>query len=340
MIAPPLSVTVQSHELWPLLQFAPFSTVVVDATGTIVFANARLGALFGYAPEALVDQPLSVLVPERLRAAHEDHHRAYLRSPQSRPMGNGLALTGRHSDGHTFGIEVGLASFRSPDGQWVMALVTPTAAPVDVAHAVAEERNRIARELHDAVSQSLFAASANADALPTLVDTQPDEAQDRAKEIRKLTRGALAELRTVLFELRPKAIEAAPLRDLLRQLADAASGRSHIAVSLELSGDAADPPLAVKTAIYRIAQEALNNVVRHARAEHAWLRLDRRAGRVTLTIIDDGVGFEPAAVTGDHLGLSIMRERAQAAGAAVQVASTPGHGTTVTVRWPAPEPAP
>ena len=334
MIAPPLSVTVQGHELWPLLQHAPLSVVVVDASGRIVFANVRLAALFGYRPAELEGQPLSLLVPERLRPAHEAHHRDYLRSPQSRPMGIDLALVGRRKDGHEFGIEVGLSSFRSPDGSWVMALVTPT-VPTDVEHAVAEERNRIARDLHDAVSQSLFAASANADALPTLVDTQPAEAQHRAETIRQLTRGALAELRTVLFELRPQAIAAAPLRDLLRQLADAAAGRSHIGVTLELSGNGGDPPLAVKTALYRIAQEALNNVVRHARARHAWLRLERRAGRVTLAIIDDGVGFEPAAVTGEHLGLSIIRERADEAGLTVDVASTPGGGTTVTVRWPA-----
>lgn len=331
---PPLSVTVQAREMWPLLRYAPLCIVVVDGAGRIVFANERLGALFGYDPEALIGEPLSTLVPVRLHGVHDTHFAQFMRQPNSRPMGVGMALTGRHKAGHELPIEVGLSSFRTPDGTWVMAVVNSVEPRPGVEDAVAEERSRIARELHDAVSQSLFAASANADVLPTLVDTQPVEAQQRAREIRTLTRGALAELRTVLFELRPQAIESAALRDLLRQLVDAAAGRGQLAVTLELSGDGQDPPLSVKTAFYRIAQETLNNVVRHARARHVWLRLDRRAEHLSLTLIDDGVGFDPAAVTGDHHGMAIMRERAAEVGASVSVASSAGAGTTVVVRWP------
>lgn len=334
MALPPLSVTVQAHEMWPLLQYAPLSAVVVDGGGRIVFANERLASLFGYRPAELAGESLSTLLPERLHEAHRAHHAAYMRQPNSRAMGIGMALVGRHKSGREIPIEVGLSSFRTPDGVWVMAVVTATQPDHDVEDAVAQERNRIARELHDSVSQSLVAASYNADTLPSLVDTRPEEAHERAEEIRQLTRGALAELRTVLFELRPQAIERTALRDLLRQLADAAGGRGRIGVSLALSGDGDDPPPAVKTAMYRIAQEALNNVVRHARAKHAWLRLDRRRDRTSLTILDDGVGFDPAAVHGDHIGLAIMRERAAEVRLGIDVAAVIGGGTKVTVSWP------
>lgn len=334
MVMPPLSVTVQAHEMWPLLHYAPLSVIVVDESGRIVFANERLAALFGYGPAELAGAQLSELLPQRLREAHHAHHVTFMRQPSSRPMGIGMELVGRHKSGREFPVEVGLSSFRTPDGIWVMAVVTATPPDQDVEDAVAQERNRIARDLHDSVSQSLVAASYNADALPTLVDTRPEEAHERAEEIRQLTRGALAELRTVLFELRPQAIERTPLRDLLRQLADAAAGRGRLGVSLELSGDGDDPPPPVKTALYRIAQEALNNVVRHAQARHAWLRLDRRRERTALTILDDGVGFDPASVDGEHLGLSIMRERAAEAGLDIDVTSAEGGGTKVTIRWP------
>lgn len=334
MIMPPLSVTMRAQEMWPLLQYAPLCIVVIDGTGRIVFANDRLGALLGYTPPELTGKPLSMLLPSRLHAVHDTHVTHYMRQPQSRPMGVGMNLVGRHKAGHELPVEVGLSSFRTPDGTWVMAVVNSAKPGPGVEDAVAEERNRIARELHDAVSQSLFAASANADVLPRLVDTEPAEAQLRAQEIRTLTRGALAELRTVLFELRPQAIEAASLRDLLRQLVDAAAGRGQLAVTIELSGEGEDPPLAIKTAFYRIAQETLNNVVRHAQAHHVWLRLERRADHTALTIIDDGVGFDPASVTGDHHGMAIMCERAAEVGASVHTASTAGIGTTVVVRWP------
>lgn len=334
MIMPPLSVTVHADEMWPLLQYAPLSVVVVDSNGRIVFANERLAAMFGYAPDELAGDPLETLLPERLRAIHNAHHDAYMRQPHSRAMGIGMELVGRHKSGREVPIEVGLSSYRTPDGIWMMAVVTATQPDHDVEDAVARERKRIARDLHDVVSQSLVAASFNADALPNLVDTQPLEAHVRAEEIRQLTRGALAELRTVLFELRPQAVQRTALRDLLRQLGDAAEGRGRIGVSLALSGDGDDPPPSIKIAMYRIAQEALNNVVRHGRAEHAWLRLDRRRERTVLMILDDGVGFDAAAVSGDHQGLAIMRERAAEAGLELRVASAIGEGTTVTVAWP------
>jgi signal transduction histidine kinase len=217
--------------------------------------------------------------------------------------------------------------------------------------AVLEERSRLARELHDAVTQTLFSASLVAEALPTTWEKDPQEGRGLLQELRSLSRGALAEMRTLLLELRPAALLETSLADLLRQLGEAASGRTGIPVSVQVEGQAKLPP-DVHIAFYRITQEALNNVVKHARARQATVQLcysgeDQAATSrktrqaegagagpsVLLSIRDDGRGFDPAQVPHNRLGLGIMQERAQAIGATLTVESQPGHGTQVTVEW-------
>ena len=234
--------------------------------------------------------------------------------------------------------------------------------------AASQERSRLARDLHDAVTQTLFSASLIAEVLPGLWESDPREGHQLLGELRQLTRGALAEMRTLLLELRPAALIEANLGDLLRQLAESVSGRTGIPVTVSLEGcPLPDLPDEVHVALYRIAQEALNNVVKHAHAQQAEVKLwcsresknvDVAAGgdvtedavkvaepeglreaaresavRVVLTISDNGRGFDPAAVSSDHLGLGIIHERSQAIGAALRIASRPGQGTVVEVNW-------
>jgi signal transduction histidine kinase len=197
---------------------------------------------------------------------------------------------------------------------------------------VAAERSRLARDLHDAVTQTLFSANLIADVLPKLFEKRPDEARRRMAELRQLTRGALAEMRTLLLELRPSALVDASLKDLLSQLAEAMNGRVRIPVTVEARGDCqirAD----VQVALYRVAQEALNNVVKHAAATHVEIQLHGTPGSVELSITDDGVGFDPTRDRPDRQGLEIMRERAEAVGARLRVDSRQGSGTMVVVRW-------
>lgn len=207
--------------------------------------------------------------------------------------------------------------------------------------ATLEERSRLARELHDAVTQTLFSASLIADVLPDLWERDPEEGKRHLKELRQLSRGALAEMRALLLELRPKALLEANLRDLLRQLGEAAAGRTGVPVSVTVEGSCL-PPSDVQVGLYRIAQEALNNVVKHADANqvNVCLRYERLPGTVdegcsslTLVVSDDGHGFDPKEIPPDHLGLGIMRERARAIGGELTVESQPGHGTHVRVSW-------
>jgi signal transduction histidine kinase len=149
------------------------------------------------------------------------------------------------------------------------------------------------------------------------------------------------------MELRPATLVEANMRDLLRQLGQAVSGREGIPVTVAVDGSC-DLPADVQVALYRIAQEALNNVVKHARARQVEVSLrcttafpvpssagaDGQGARVELSIIDDGIGFDLAGVSREHLGLGIMRERSEAIGASLRIESQAEQGTRVTVLWP------
>jgi len=204
--------------------------------------------------------------------------------------------------------------------------------------AVLEERQHIARDLHDAVSQTLFSANTIAGVLPRIWERDPEDGKRRLGELAQLTRGALAEMRAMLLELRPEALVGAELDVLLRQLADAATVRLPAPVDVVIEG-ACSLAVEVKVALYRIAQEALNNVVKHAGASRVSVSLYCEPGIVKLNVTDDGRGFDPERAPADRLGLRIMRERACEVGATLETKSDPDRGTQVTVTWEQVDPA-
>jgi signal transduction histidine kinase len=236
-----------------------------------------------------------------------------------------------------------LNTFDSTDLAVVQSIANQTGTAIENARlyeraqelAVMEERNRLARDLHDAVTQTLFSASLIADALPPTWENDPDQGRRLLKELRQLSRGALAEMRTLLLELRPAALVETKLGSLIRQLCEAA-GREGLLVNVQVEGDCKLPAEA-HVAIYRIAQEALNNVLKHSRATLVTARLVcRPIGKsevVELSVEDDGRGFDLTKVTAGHFGLGNLRDRAQAIGAKLDITSKPGEGTRIQVVW-------
>ena len=203
---------------------------------------------------------------------------------------------------------------------------------IELAAAEQEERDRLARELHDSATQALFAASLKAESLAESEEPLPPSVAETLDQVRRLSRGALAQMRELLLELRREPPEAIPIRQLLRQLVEAMEGRVGTVCEFTVSGEAALPPLLHAT-IYRIAQEALNNISRHAGAACAWVVLEMEPGRVHLRVEDDGRGFDPGAVDPSHLGLRSMRERAAEVGAAFNLETRSGGGTVITLDW-------
>jgi len=245
----------------------------------------------------------------------------------------------------------GVVEFNQDDLDLLVGFANQAAIAIDNAQlyqkaqtlAVAEERSRLARELHDAVTQTLFSASLIAEAVPSVWEKDPNLGRELLQELRGLSRGALAEMRTLLLELRPASLSETQLEELLRQLGEAASGREGIPVDVIVEGKASLPP-EVHIALYRIAQEALNNIVKHSRASHVIinLRYSKEEGSeknqeegfgVWLAVKDDGRGFDVVQTPHHHLGLKIMQERAQAIGAKFSVDTHPGKGTQVNVTW-------
>jgi PAS domain S-box-containing protein len=212
--------------------------------------------------------------------------------------------------------------------------------------AAAAERNRLARDLHDSVTQALFSASLVAEVLPQVWQRDPEVGQQGLEELRLLTRGALAEMRTMLLELRPTALVETSLNDLLWQLTEAITGRAQLDVKFDIEPIPPLPP-DVHVTFYRVAQEALHNVVKHAGASQVTVSLrgsppvpDNEAagwqGQVILHVSDDGQGIDDGRSQPGQLGLSIMRERAEAIGAVLTIEGKRDQGTQVTLVWTNP----
>ncbi len=198
---------------------------------------------------------------------------------------------------------------------------------------IVEERNRLARELHDNVTQRLFGVALAAESASTLLERDRGAAAAEMARVGELARAAMEELRAVVFELRPGSLEAEGLATVLRKHVDVLRRVSGRRVELRV-GDVPRLEPGPATQVLRIAQEALGNALRHAEASRIDVRLESRSGRLTLSVTDDGCGFDPSAVRGQRLGLTSMEERAAELGGALTVESS-ANGTTVRLEVPA-----
>ena len=193
-----------------------------------------------------------------------------------------------------------------------------------------EDRNRIARELHDAVTQTLFACNLLAGALARQPDAN-ETVRGQAQVLERLNRSALSEMRLMLFELHPDALNGVRLPELLQQAADALVGRGSLCVHTDFD-DNEPIDSAQRTEIYRIAQAALSNIARHSGARQAQLQWHtRQDGTARLRITDDGCGFDQSAESTGCNGLDHMHERARKLNAQLHIRSSPGQGTDITL---------
>ena len=199
--------------------------------------------------------------------------------------------------------------------------------------AALEERQKLARELHDSVSQALYGIALGAKTARALVERDPDRAADPLDYVLSLAEAGLAEMRALIFELRPESLEKEGLVAALEKQAAALRARHEIRTDVDLC-DEPETSLEVKQAIYRIAQEALHNTVKHARASAVRIKMRCAPGRIDFEIADDGVGFDPGVDFPGHLGLRSMRERASRLGGTLTIQGSPGAGTRICIRIP------
>lgn len=200
--------------------------------------------------------------------------------------------------------------------------------------AVLEERHRLARELHDSVSQALYGIGLGARTARRLLDRDPAAAAQPLDYVLSLAAAGLAEMKALLLELRPETLEAEGLAGAIRKQAEALETRHGLSVAMDLDPGVEGLTTPLKHTLYRVAQEALHNVLKHAQAARVKVALRMVGDRVRLEVDDDGVGFDPGQDLPGHLGLRSMRERVAQLGGLLEIQSAPERGTTILAELP------
>jgi len=230
----------------------------------------------------------------------------------------------------------GAAEFSAGDQALVETFAQHAAIAIDNARlyeqvqrlAVVDERDRISRELHDSIIQSIYAVTLSLDDVPELANEAPAEAGERVDEAIDALHSVIRDIRNFIFGLRPLLLDSGGLVDGLRTLADEL--RRNTATEVDVLGVEPDGlPMEAVAELLAIAREALANVARHSGAGHSWMQLSTLDDNVRLEIVDDGRGMDPGAVVAGHHGLGNMRARAEALGGALQIASNEGGGTRI-----------
>jgi PAS domain S-box-containing protein len=336
-----------------VVEGAPNGMLMVAHDGRIVLANAQMERLSGYRKEELLGQPVEMLLPERFRAQHPAHRDGFLASPEVRPMGAGRDLFVRRKDGSEFPVEIGLSPVRTDAGLFVLASVVDVTERRQAVEGLREsqrelrvltgrllqaqetERRRIARELHDDLNQSLALLSLELDVLGQKPLESAAQLRERTRELSARVKQLSSSVHDLSHQLHPSKLEQlgllAGVRGLCRELAE-----SH---GLSIEFDHQEVPEAIPEdaalCLYRIVQEALQNVIKHSGAQRAGVELSGSANAICLRVVDDGAGFDPSSVRGKGgLGLVGMRERLHLVGGAMAIDSRPWGGTRIEVRVP------
>jgi PAS domain S-box-containing protein len=328
------SGTISDRALRAAIDAASDGVLLVDADGTIVFANPMLLRLFGYTAAELLGSPIETLIPPAQRDEHTGQRRAYVDNPRTRPMGSGLDLYGRHRDGHEFAVEIGLSPVPDPTGVHVVAIVRDVTerkrAAADLMHAqeqlaLIDDRERIARDLHDTVIQRLFAVGLSLQG--ALVRNSAPELTDRLELAVDEIDGAIRDVRTSIFSLQSRRGIAAGPRETVLQLTREASRALGFDPRVEFRG-LVDTKLVdvVLEQLVPTLREALSNIAQHAHASRVEVLIDVD-DNVLLRVADNGVGMSETAEAGE--GLANMAERAAQVGGHCIVKSGEDGGTIV-----------
>lgn len=332
---------------------SPYGMLMVDRNGRIVLVNARMEKMFGYERSEFQQIPLEHLVPIHWQVQHEQWRNQFFRSPFARPMGKERELFARRKDGSEFPVEIGLNPIRSNGKSLVLATIVDiserklaasrleqnqeelTALTGKLLAAQETESRRIARELHDDLNQNLALIAVELDMLAHARDLDTHHFAQRTQELSFKVKQLSTFVHNLSHQLHPAKLEQLGLIKSLRSLCRELSSTHDVVIDYDI--EELDCSLSINTSLcfYRIAQEALNNAIKHADAEIIEVHLKRIDSHLVMTIQDDGRGFDPeSSDEKPGLGLLSMRERVRLVQGSVQLSAKPGKGTRIEVRVP------
>lgn len=303
----------------------------LDSAGRIASWNRGAERLFGYPAKAIIGRPITTLLPDAPLVAGRLQRDGVVQN---------FETTALARDGHTLAVDLTQTLLSGqPAGAPASSLILrDITARRERAAVIEEERARIARDLHDSVAQILYLLALKADMAAGQVVDKPDQVAGELQEIGRRSRQVIREIRRTIFALRPldwsKQGFLPALRRFVRDFAEQLGWKAHF----ETSSTNLSIPAKLEPAIFRLVQESLNNVAKHAEARRVWVKLalvqTGNTHHLVLTVRDDGRGFEPDAPAGSGLGLKQMQQRVEAVGGTFNVSSASGQGTTITARLP------
>jgi PAS domain S-box-containing protein len=329
-----------------LVQNSPDVVFQIDDQGRFTYLGETIERMTGFEPSELVGQHFSTVVDPASHAEAGARWAALVADPATPQT---VQLNLGHKGGWTIPVEVSAIGMVDAHGRFdgIHGATRDVTERENLARnlreqaaalAAGEERAHLARELHDSVTQALFSMTLLTRTTEIQLDRDPAAARDNLGTLRDLQREALAEMRALIFELRPGNLEQDGLNRALKTHTAALSGR--IGLPIVVTTDLTERlPIEIEDVLYRIAQEALHNVVKHAGARQARVELEGEPTGVVLRIVDDGRGFDPTDIPEGHLGLTGMRARAAKIDGRLSITSRPGGGTTIELSVPVPRPA-
>ncbi len=329
-----------------LLNSAMDAIITVDEDSRIVLYNQAAEKIFGWPSEQALGKDLSILMPKRFGAGHALHLRQFAATgTTSRRMGDGTVLYGLRQSGEEFPMEASISQLLVPEGRLFTVILRDVSERVRVqrelqtfaaeSHALREgEKTRVARELHDELAQALTAIKMDTIWVRDSLRDCPADVQAKLQGMLGMLDSTVAATRRIAADLRPLLLDDLGLGAAIEWLAHNFTQRTGVPCELDVEDDI-DMPEPYATAVFRIVQESLANVAKHAQAQQVRVQVTRAAHSATLRIEDDGVGFDMAAPRKVHsLGLMGLRERAQLLQGSVNVQSQPGAGTQIEISIP------
>lgn len=340
----------QEDKFKGLIETCPDAIIICNKNGNIEIINRQTELLFGFKRSELIGNPVEILVPENNREKHRQHRKKYVQMPKTRPMGEILDLYAKKKDGSIFPVEISLAPLKINGNTWISAVIRDITErkklndnlkktnedlrmlATKIQNVKEEERTAIAREIHDELGQRLTALKIDISWILKKMGKEKIEIRQKSDEILKMLDGTIKIIRKISADLRPSILDDLGLIEALKWYGIDFEKRTGIKVKFQSAIADFVLPNEIATGIFRIYQESLTNVARHADAKNVNANIGFTDSKITLTITDDGKGFDARKIAEKKtLGLLGIGERALLMGGECKIKSSPGQGTTVIV---------